>query len=79
VSDDTIKDIKEIITDYSPFHAILHNIKINTKIVDIILPPKEEIKSRIKTSVAGEKTECGESIYCKVKYKDGKTFEGKLV
>jgi hypothetical protein len=76
VTDDKIKEAKEIIIDYSPFHAILHNIIISSKISDYVLPPVELIKSDIKETKNKEKVSFGEAIKCKIKYKDGRELEG---
>ncbi len=78
VTNDKIKYIKEIVTDYSPFHAVLNNIKVNSRITDLVLPPEESIKTKIGKS-KGDKVECQENVFCKVKYKDGRTFEGRLI
>ena len=80
VDDEKIAEAKEIIIDYSPFHAILHKMKISSRVDDFILPPVEKIKSEVKTkSSTGEKIGCSEAIYCQIKYKDGKIESGRLV
>jgi len=76
VTDDKIKEAKEIIIDYSPFHAILHNIIISSKTTDYVLPPVESIKNDIKEDKKKEKISFGEAINCKIKYKDGRELEG---
>jgi phage tail P2-like protein len=78
VSDEKIKEAKEIIIDYSPFHAILHNIIISSKTTDYVLPPIESIKTDIKKGKSKEKVTFGETISCKIKYKDGREIEGTL-
>jgi phage tail P2-like protein len=78
VTNDKIKEAKEIIIDYSPFHAMLHNIIISSKTTDYILPPIESINSSIKENNNKDKVGVGENINCKIKYKDGKTIEGRL-
>lgn len=78
VTDDKIKEAKEIIVDYSPFHAILHNIIISSKTSDYILPPVESIKNDIKEDKNKEKISFGEAINCKIKYKDGRELEGTI-
>ncbi len=80
VDDEKIKEAKEIIVDYSPFHAILHKMKISSRIDDFVLPPVEKIKSEIKNKpLTGEKIGCSEAIYCQIKYKNGKVESGRLV
>ena len=76
VTDDKIKEAKEIIIDYSPFHAILHNIIISSKTFDYVLPPVESIKNDIKEDKNKERIGFGEAINCKIKYKDGRELEG---
>jgi hypothetical protein len=76
VTDDKIKEAKEIIIDYSPFHAILHNIIISSKTSDYVLPPVESIKNDIKENKNKERVSFGEAINCKIKYKDGRELEG---
>ena len=78
ISDDKIKEAKDIITDYSPFHAVLHNMKISVKTTDLILSPVENIKN-ITKSKSGDNVAYGESIKCKIRYKDGKMLEGKIL
>lgn len=80
VSDEKIEEAKEIITDYSPFHAILHNMKISSRTTDFVMPPTEKIKSEVKTKkVPGDKVSCQESIYCQIRYKDGRVDTGRVV
>jgi hypothetical protein len=80
--DEKIKEAKEIIVDYAPFHAILNSMKITNRITDFIVSPVEKIKSEVKNSkksVAGDKVSCNESIYCQIKYKNGNIENGRLV
>lgn len=80
VDDDKIAEAKEIIIDYSPFHAILHKMKISSRVHDIVLPPVEKVKSEVKKKAAtGEKIGCAEAIYCQIKYKNGKVESGRIV
>lgn len=80
ITDEKIREAKGIITDYSPFHAVLHNMVINGKIVDYVLPPEEVIKGEIKKKEAkGDKINTSEAIYCEVRYKDGRRVQGKVV
>lgn len=78
VSDEKIKEAKEIIIDYSPFHAMLNKIIISSKVSDYILPPIESIKNSIKETNNKEKVKVGETISCKIKYKDGREIEGSI-
>ncbi len=82
VNDEKIREIKDTITDYSPFHAILHSLKINHKITDLVLPPIEKIRTNIRQGSSGsqsvDKVECKDAIYCQIKYKDGRVENGRL-
>ena len=79
VTDEKIKEAKEVIIDYCPFHAMLHNMKISGKVTDIILSPIEKIKNDItKKKASGEKVGCDEAIYCEIKYKDGSKVSGRM-
>jgi len=78
VNDEKIKEAKEIILDYSPFHAILHNIIISSKTIDHVLPPMESIKTDIKENKNQDKVKFNETINCKIKFKDGAEVEGRL-
>ena len=80
VDDEKIKEAKEIIIDYSPFHAILHKMKISSRVDDFVLPPVEKIKSKVKSKPStSDKVECSEAIYCQIKYKNGKIESGRIV
>ncbi len=79
VDDEKILEAKDIITDYSPFHAVLHNIKISSTLKDFVLPPTEAIKGDVKTKPISEKIEVSEAIYCQIKYKNGKVEKGRVV
>jgi phage tail P2-like protein len=81
MSDDKIREIKDTITDYSPFHAILHSININYKITDLVVPPLEKIKINVNNGSkpnSVDKVECNDAIYFQVKYKDGRQENGRL-
>jgi phage tail P2-like protein len=80
-SDEKIEEAKEIIEDYSPFHAVLHNMKISSKTTEFIIPPTEKVKSKVKNknSNISENVSCSEAIYCQIKYKDGKVEHGRLI
>lgn len=81
LSNDKIKEVKDIVTDFSPFHAILHKMKISTKFVDLLPSPAERIKNEIKFKPGAntDKVGCAERIMCKVKFKDGSEAEGQLL
>ena len=82
VTDEKIREVKEIITDYCPFHAILHNMKISSKITDLVLSPIEKIKSEVRSKQKTDNVEkigCTEAIYCEIKYKDGRRINGRMV
>jgi hypothetical protein len=82
ISNDKIKEIRETIIDYSPFHAILHGMKMSIKINDLILPPSEKLNNKVHIKEGpknSEKVESGEAIYCKIKYTDGNILEGRMV
>lgn len=80
VSDDKILEVMDILKDYMPFHAVLHHMIINSKIVDVVLPPDETIKGNSRDKgKSGEKITTSEAIYCEIKYKDGKKFQGRIV
>jgi Phage tail protein (Tail_P2_I) len=81
-TDEKIKDALDIIKDCSPFHAILNSIIINSKIIDLVLPPEETIKGSTKSKEKdknGDKIQATESIFCEVRYKDGRKFQGRIV
>ena len=78
ITNDKVQEAKEIIIDYSPFHAILHNMKINSKITDFISSPLETIKQEVKTNKKGEEVRSSEAIYCQIKYKDGRNENGRI-
>lgn len=80
VSDEKIEEAKETIIDYSPFHAVLHNMKISSRTTEFVVPI-EKIRSEIKSknSNTGDNIKCFEAIYCQVMYKDGRTENGRLV
>jgi phage tail P2-like protein len=81
MSDDKIREIKDTITDYSPFHAILHSININHKITDLVLPPLEKIKINVNGGSkpnSVDKVECNDAIYRQIKYKDGRQENGRV-
>lgn len=79
--DEKIKEAEEIITDYAPFHAILHNMKITSRTTDFVVSPIEKIKSEVKNNktITGDKIGCNESIYCQIKHRNGKIENGKVV
>lgn len=80
-TDEKIEEAKEIIIDYSPFHAILHNMKISNRVVDFVVSPVEKIKSYIKNKVlpAGDNVSYLDAVYCQIRYKDGRVENGRLV
>lgn len=80
VSDERIEEAKEIIIDYAPFHAVLHSMKVSSRINDFIVPPVEKIKSEVKKlPQAGDKVQYKDEVYCQIKYKDGRVINGRLV
>lgn len=79
VDDEKIMEAKDIITDYSPFHAVLHNMKISSRITDFVLPPAEKITGEVKTKPVGDKVAVNEAIYCQITYKDGTVKKGRVV
>lgn len=44
LSNDRIKEIEEVITDFVPFHAVLHSINFTGLNDEIVAPPVEEIE-----------------------------------
>jgi phage tail P2-like protein len=80
IDDDKVTEAKEIITDFSPFHAVLHKVKINSNVSDFVVPV-EKIKNEIKNknTKSGDDVGCSEAIYCQIKYKNGKIENGRLV
>lgn len=81
ITDDKIEEAKEIIIDYSPFHAILHNMKISSQMTEFVMPPTEKIRSNInnKSPKLGDKVQCSDEVYCQIRYKDGKVINGRMV
>lgn len=78
VTNEKIREAEEIITDYSPFHAVLHNIKISSKLTDFVLSPIEKIKNDVKNKPGSDKIKSSEAIYCQIRYKDGKIENGRI-
>lgn len=79
ISDSKLREVKDTIVDYSPFHAILHSIKIYHKITDIVLPPLEKIKIDMRGGPKSvDKINCQDAIYCQIKYKNGKTEDRRI-
>lgn len=75
LSDDRILEAKQIIKEYSPFHAILHKMNISGKITEFILSPVERIESDIKSDEMASNKEflkTGERITCRIRWKDGR-------
>lgn len=82
ISDSKIKEVNNVIADYAPFHSIVHGFKINVKINDLILPPVENIQSKVKdknNSKKDERVQTGEAIYCVIKNRDGSVLEGRVI
>lgn len=78
IADDKIREAREVIEDFSPFHAVLHNMKISSHLTDFVLPPVERIKNEVKNKNVGDKIGCTEAVYCQIRYKDGRTENGRL-
>ena len=74
LSDDRIAETKEIIREYSPFHAMLHQMRVTGKVNDFILPPNETVDYLIKgdKSAPKDKVDVGENIAYQIRWKDGK-------
>ncbi len=48
LSNDRIIEVKDIIEEYSPFHAVLHSLNVSGLVSEYILPPIERIKVEIE-------------------------------
>lgn len=81
VNNEKVKEAKEIITDYSPFHAILHNMKVSSRATEFITSPTERIKSEVKhkEKQQGDKVSATDTVYCQIRYKDGRVENGRIV
>lgn len=81
INNEKMKEAKEIITDYSPFHAILHNMKISSRATEFVVSPTDRLKSEIKNKEKqqGDKVGCTDSVYCQIRYKDGRVENGRIV
>ncbi len=76
LSDDRIEEAKEIIREYSPFHAMLHHMRVTGKVNDFVLPPNESVNYLIKDKEEGipkDSLDIEENILYQVRWKDGKT------
>jgi len=81
LSDDRINEAKEIIKEYSPFHAILHSMNISGKTEDFIVF-SEDIEILVDTKKPAnsvkEDVSFEEEIHYEIEYKDGSKEEGKI-
>lgn len=82
LDEDKLLEIKNIIQEYSPFHAILHSMYIKNTVKEFVLSPTEDINSSIKANNRPDEfkevIKQEETIRFKIKYKDGRVEEGKI-
>lgn len=63
LSDDRIKEVQEIINDYSPFHAVLHSINLNGLVDEVMQPQIEEITALVNVEYEEYMITNGEMIF----------------
>lgn len=79
LSNEKIMEAEEIIKEYSPFHAILHSMNINSSAQEFIPSPEEKLTIDGKTkSDLSDKIEHKENIKFIIEYDDGKIEKGTI-
>jgi hypothetical protein len=72
LSNDRIEEAKDIISEYVPFHCVLHSMNISGLINDFIVPPLENIETSVDTSNASDVVTQREEISYQIEWADGK-------
>lgn len=80
LSEERIQEAKEIIKEYSPFHAKLHYINIAGAVNEFVLPPQENIECLVQTGVPKQLTEVkqAEAIDYIIEWADGSKEKNKV-
>ncbi len=82
LSNEKILEIKEVVDEYSPFHAILRKINVMGAVNDFIIPPTETIESYVtsikKDSLVVDFTESKENISYEIEWADGSKEKGEI-
>ena len=51
LSDDRITECKQIVAEFTPFHAILHTLNFTGRFEDFILPPVEQVNALVQYKI----------------------------
>lgn len=80
LSEERIQEAKEIIKEYSPFHARLHYINIAGAVNEFVLPPQENIECLVQVGVPKQLTEVkqAEAIDYVIEWADGSKEKNKV-
>lgn len=80
LSEERMQEAKEIIKEYSPFHARLHYINVSGAVNEFVLPPQENIECLVQTGIPKQLTEIkqAEVIDYIIEWADGSKEKNKV-